>query len=115
MMAENTLALGRLDICLNVKDAKRSVDFYKALGFEQVEGDVERGYAILVNSESRIALYQGEISCNMLNFRGGDVFALAAELKKRGLALLSDAEVEKDGTAGAMLKDPDGNMIYLNT
>jgi hypothetical protein len=60
-------------------------------------------------------LYAGHIDSNLLNFRGGDVFAIAAELKKRGLEFSQDAYREADGSMGAIMKDPDGNVIYFNT
>ena len=44
-----------------------------------------------------------------------DVFALAEELQRRGLALASGPEVEGDGSDGATLRDPDGVLVYLNT
>jgi len=50
-----------------------------------------------------------------MNFRGGDVFKLTAELKARGLKITEGPLTEEDGSAGAILHDPDGNEIYLNT
>jgi hypothetical protein len=51
----------------------------------------------------------------MLNFRDADVFAVAGELKRRGIQMKSDAARESDGSVGATFEDPDGNLIYLNT
>jgi hypothetical protein len=85
------------------------------LGFKVVEDHGDDGYAVMICNGFRLALYQGHIAANMLNFRGGDVAALAAELKRRGLSLAREAETERDGSVGATLIDPDGNVIYLNT
>src|SRR4051812_20767477 len=101
-MTTNELSLGKLDVCLNVKDINKSLAFYEELGFRKENGDAAQGYMIVVNGNARLGLFQGHISRNMLNFRGEDVFALAAELKKRGIKLKTDAEREKDGSVGAM-------------
>jgi len=51
----------------------------------------------------------------MLNFRGGDVMQNVEALTEKGLEFDSGPTLEKDGSAGAMITDPDGNTIYLNT
>jgi len=114
-MAEEKLNLGRFFLCLNVRDLEKSLAFYNALGLTQVGGTVEEGWAMLGYRNLCLGLYQGHLGQNLLNFRGGDVFALAEELKRRGFTLKQGAEVEPDGSAGAWLDDPDGNVIYFNT
>ena len=42
----------------------------------------------------------------MLNFRGGDVLALAAELQALGIEMETGPEVEPDGTRGTVFRDP---------
>ncbi|MDQ3023800.1 MAG: VOC family protein [bacterium] len=107
--------LGNFELCLNVKELRRSLEFYETLGFKRTGGTVADGWAIIETGNCRIGLYEGHIESNLINFRGGDVFALAAELKKRGLAFSQDAYREPDGSAGAILPDPDGNVVYFNT
>ncbi len=107
--------LGRCDVCLNVADVRRSLEFYQAMGFRQVGGKLSENWAVLACADFRLGLYQGHIDGNMLNFRGGDVFRIAAFLKEQGLTLKSDARIEADGSAGATIEDPDGNVIYFNT
>ena len=111
--------LGRFELCLPVKDLARSIAFYETLGFERVGGVPEKGWAILAHGPQgrrcRIGLYQGMIPYDVLNFRGGDVFAIAKDLEARGLRLKTGPMIEQDGSAGATLLDPDGNEIYLNT
>ena len=109
------IRLGCLHVCLDVKDVARSVAFYETLGFERTGGEMSEGWAILCHEGATLGLYQGHIGGNLLNFRGGDVFALHRELTRRGLAFETDAHVEGDGSDGAVLRDPDGNEIYLNT
>ena len=107
--------LGRFELCLKVKDLQRSIDFYSKLGFRLVSSNLSSGWATLEYSNLVIALYQGHIDQNLLNFRGGDVFTIAAQIKQKGLKFKSDATIEEDGSAGAIIEDPDGNVIYFNT
>jgi len=107
--------LGRFELSLNVADLERSVKFYERLGFTAAGGDPTEGWRVMTHGNCRLGLYQGHLAADTLTFRGGDVFALARELEGRGLTLESGPEVEIDGSAGAVLRDPDGNSIYLNT
>jgi hypothetical protein len=91
------------------------LDFYQKLGFEIVGGDKARGWVMLEHGNLILGLFHGHLPGNVLNFRGGDIHALAEELKRRGIQLTDDARVEADGSAGAWLSDPDDNLIYLNS
>ncbi|MEE8640999.1 MAG: VOC family protein [bacterium] len=113
-MAEK-INMGKFFLCLKVRDVKRSLAFYRKMGLTQVGGTVEEGWAMLGYHNLCLGLYQGHIEQNLLNFRGGDVFAIAGELKARGFKLKKEAEREADGSDGAWLEDPDGNLIYFNT
>jgi lactoylglutathione lyase len=106
---------GGLVLCLNVKDLEASCAFYAKLGFEQFGGEKGNGWAIINDGENELHLFQGHVRSNTLNFRGGDVFAIAESLKEQGLTMESDATKESDGSDGARIKDPDGNAIYFNT
>ena len=107
--------LGWFELCLNVAELAASVDFYERLGLELVGGAPDEGWAVLQQGNLRLALYEGHIERNLLNFRGAEVFALTETLEARGLRLSRPAEHESDGSAAAELIDPDGNVIYLNT
>ncbi|MEA3310725.1 MAG: VOC family protein [candidate division WOR-3 bacterium] len=109
------LTLGRFELCLRVADINKSLEFYKKLGFKEIDGKIEEGWLIIKNSNCILGLYQGHISKNTLNFRGGDVFAIADVLKSQGLTMEVDAHTESDGSDGAEILDPDGNLIYFNT
>lgn len=115
MKEEGQIKLGWCELCLNVADLERSIDFYEKLGFSEVEVDLDEGWAVLEHANLLLALYKGHIKENMINFRGGDVSKVARQLKARGLSLSEDAHVEEDGSTGATIKDPDGNVIYFNT
>lgn len=107
--------LGWFELCLNVADLAASMDFYERLGLELVGGEPEQGWAVMQQGNLRLALYEGHIERNLLNFRGAEIFGLAETLQARGLRLSKPAERESDGSAAAELIDPDGNVIYLNT
>jgi hypothetical protein len=62
----------------------------------------------LKNENCTISLYKDDIKANLLNFRGGNVEEIASVLGIK-------PEVEPDGSVGAWITDPDGNMIYFNT
>jgi catechol 2,3-dioxygenase-like lactoylglutathione lyase family enzyme len=114
-MEDRNTELGEFVLCLNVKDLGQALEFYRRLGLKQVGGVPDEGWVILGHSNLKLGLFEGHIEKNLLNFRGGDVFALTRELEGRGLKILRGPEREADGSAGAWLADPDGNLIYFNT
>jgi len=107
--------LGWCDVCLNCKDVSASRDFYAMLGFRVVEGKIEEGWQVMTNDDLRLGLYHGHIPEAMLNFRGGDVFAIAEALQAKGLTFEKGPLLERDKSAAAILRDPDGNAIFFNT
>lgn len=107
--------LGWLDVCLNVEDLAASRAFYEKLGFQVVEGDADQGYWVVANGGARIGLYKGHITEVVLNFRGGDVMANAEVLSKMGLEFESGPTAVDGGGGSATLRDPDGNVIFLDT
>lgn len=110
--------LGWLDICLRVESVVASREFYAGLGFERVEGEDSEGWAVVVNGNARIGLYEpkhmGE-SAFSLNFRGGDVMANAAVLISKGYTFSKEPKPYSGGGGSATLLDPDGHTIYLDT
>ena len=72
-------------------------------------------WAMLQHNNMVVQLFEGHIERNLINFRGGDIEAIVAEGKERGLDFSVEAEVEADGSWRAEIVDPDGNVIYFNT
>jgi lactoylglutathione lyase len=107
--------LGALDVCLNVKDLRASIEFYERLGFREVEGEPAKGWSVHARDRVRIGLFHGFIPKNTLNFRGGDIGKIVEGLKRRGLKPYDIRLLGKDGTGNAMLKDPDGNPIFFDS
>ncbi|HOR46449.1 MAG TPA: VOC family protein [Caldisericia bacterium] len=112
-MEENFL--GEFELSLKVNDLVRSMDFYHKLGFERVDGEPAKGWAVLRCGDLRLGLYQGHLETNLMSFLGGNVKSIAQDLKSKKIEMFSDATQEKDGSMGAKLVDPDGNIIYFNS
>lgn len=107
--------LGEFELSLNVANLKRSLEFYQRLGFTRRGGNEQQGWVLLEGSGLRLGLYQGHLASNLFSFFHPDVNRLAVELSERGAQFASGPELEADGTLGATLRDPDGNVLYLNS
>jgi lactoylglutathione lyase len=108
--------LGWLDVCLRVANVQRSRAFYEGLGFRRVEGEDDEGWAVVVNGNARIGLFEASFmnDAYSLNFRGGNMQANVSELKNRGYGFESEPVVKPDGSGSARLRDPDGNLVFLD-
>jgi catechol 2,3-dioxygenase-like lactoylglutathione lyase family enzyme len=108
--------LGKLDICLRIEDVETSMRFYQGLGFEVVEGNASDGWAVLTNDQVRIGLFQPQFMSTefSLNFRGANISKLIQELQCQGYSL-EGVKTKIDGTGSAILRDPDGHMIFFDT
>ncbi len=107
--------LGEYNLCLDVRDLEASMLFYGRLGFEVMEDHREDRWAVMRHANLVVALYQGHLERNLLNFRGGDVAAIHEAAVAEGLEFVADAHEEHDGSWSAELVDPDGNHLYFNT
>ena len=107
--------LGEYHACLNVKDLTRSIGFYLKLNFRVINDQREENWAVLQHNNMILSLFQGHIDENLINFRGGDVETIFKEAIEHGLEFTKPAHVESDGSWGAEIRDPDGNLIYFNT
>jgi catechol 2,3-dioxygenase-like lactoylglutathione lyase family enzyme len=109
--------LGWCDVCLLVASAKRSREFYEKLGFHQVEGDDEQGWAVVANDVVRLGLYERRHMGNealSLNFRGGDVPAIARSLQEAEIAMESGPTQSRLGGWSANVRDPDGYLLFFD-
>ena len=122
----DSMQLGNFCVCLAVKDLGVSHAFYEKLGFTQVSGDAAQGWVVLKNGAARVGLFQGMLDANTLSFNPGwtadaeplaqfeDVRELQARLQERGVALDVTADPASTGPAYFILKDPDGNPIFVD-
>jgi len=120
------MKLGCFSVSLAVKDIKASFAFYENLGFTKFHGDMEQGWLILSNGETKIGLFQGMFEKNMMTFNPGwdgnaqavedytDVRDIQKNLKAAGVELASEADETTSGPASFMVMDPDGNPILID-
>ena len=120
------MKLGAFSISLSVKDLNTSKVFYEKLGFSVLAGEMEKNYLILKNENSLIGLFQGMFEGNIMTFNPGwdengknidafdDVRKIQEHLKSSGITLDTEADTNTSGPANFMLKDPDGNVIYID-
>ena len=118
--------LGNFSVSLAVKDIAASRAFYEKLGFTVFMGDQAKRYLIMKNGEHNIGLFQGMFDKNVLTFNPGwdsnarplpeftDVRELQRQLKKSGVAMMSEADESTTGPAAFMVADPDGNIILVD-
>jgi len=126
------LDLGWLVTCLPAKDFQASTEFYKKVGFIAVGGQPEHGWIVMGAGRCEINPMK-DLPGVWLNFRGGDIDKLRAELKSRGFTVRDGGHFEPDkwpdelwhtaegaalpaaGSGDFYIDDPDGNVIYFDT
>ncbi|HEY1743382.1 MAG TPA: VOC family protein [Granulicella sp.] len=109
----SSTTLGRFELALKVADVNVSLAFYRKLGFQWAGGDTKDGIVVVQNGACRIALFQGYLAENLLNFVGGDVSTIAGQLQAAGVEFTKPPFTDATGKTTALLRDPDGNAIYL--
>ena len=122
----NAMKLGAFSISLSVKDLARSKEFYESLGFGVLGGSMEQNYLIMKNGNALVGLFHGMFEGHILTFNPGwdeeakevnpfdDVREIQKELKAEGIVLDSEADESSSGPASLVLKDPDGNLIFID-
>jgi catechol 2,3-dioxygenase-like lactoylglutathione lyase family enzyme len=120
------MKLGAFSVSLAVKDIQSSLRFYETLGFSIFHGDVEQGWLILKNEDTKIGLFQGMFDKNMLTFNPGwssdaealsdfkDVRDIQSSVKAAGYDLTTEVDVETSGPASFVVIDPDGNPVLID-
>ena len=120
------MKLGAFSISLAVKDITVSKSFYENLGFIQFAGGLEKKYLIMKNGDALVGLFQDMFEGNILTFNPGwdqnaatletfdDVREIQRQLRSKNIDQLSFADETTTGPSSLMLKDPDGNVIYID-
>lgn len=115
--------LGQFSISLAVKNMDTSLDFYKKLGFEIIDGGhMNKGFPDSENSSWRIlksdsvvvGLFHGMFENNIMTFNPKDVRSIQKELKKNNIALIKEADETTSGPEHIIMADPDGNQILID-
>ncbi len=117
---------GNFSLSLNVKDIKKSKEFYEALGFTVFHGVESEGWLIMKGSDCNIGLFQGMFEKNLLTFNPGwdanantidsfdDVREIQKKLKENGIEIEKEIDENSSGPANFMITDPDGNPILFD-
>ena len=105
--------LGEFHFGMTVKDIYKSIEFYSSLGFVHLDGDPSNGFCTMKYNNLILTFYQGFFEGNMLNFRAGDVRAIAMHAFENGLKVQRDLEETKENALSIGLSDPDGNSVYF--
>ena len=120
------MSIGAFSLSLAVKDIKLSFEFYQKLGFSKFHGDIEQGWLILSDGETKIGLFQNMFEKNMLTFNPGwssdaqplenftDVREIQKKMKSSGVNCVTEADETTSGPASFMIHDPDGNPILID-
>lgn len=120
------MKIGAFSISLNVKDLKRSQEFYEKLGFTIFAGNFDQNYLIMKNGDAIVGLFQGMFQNNILTFNPGwdqdcnlvegydDVRAIQKNLKSKGVSFQTEADENTTGPAHFVIIDPDGNTILVD-
>lgn len=120
------MQLGAFSISLNVKDIKKSKEFYEKLGFTKFHGEIEQNWLIMKNGDTVIGLFQGMFDKNILTFNPGwdhsaqklekfdDVRKIQKKLKQDGIKIGEGVDENGNGPGSFMIEDPDGNKILID-
>lgn len=120
------MKLGAFSVSLNVKNINASKIFYENLGFNVLAGDIKTNYLIMKNGNSLIGLFHGMLENNIITFNPGwdengkevelfdDIREIQQHLKDKGIKLESEIKTNTSGPASIIVKDPDGNVIYID-
>jgi lactoylglutathione lyase len=120
------MSIGAFSVSLTVKDIKASKDFYEKLGFKPFGGDISQNWIIMKNDDCTIGLFQGMFEKNILTFNPGwndeceeinpfkDVRQLQEELRKKGISIVNEVDINSKGPGEFIIEDPDGNPILVD-
>lgn len=118
---EEKPTIGFFELCFDVEDLEKSLEFYEKLGFKVVKGAIEYGTCGISNGDIQFTLFtenyiEQEFGVKFIfNFRGGNVEENFKRLKNQGVVFEKNPTTWEDGSIDAKLRDPDGNLIYLDT
>ncbi len=114
--AEGKARLGRFVLQLRVKDLGASRAFYERLGLSARKELPELGYVEMGNGMPvpfTIGLNGKSAPSDVLYFECEDLESIAASVKAEGLVFEMPPKAHPDGATMAMLRDPEGNVIFF--
>jgi catechol 2,3-dioxygenase-like lactoylglutathione lyase family enzyme len=118
------LLLGLRHVALNVRDVRKSVNFYCSVLGMHVEWEPDADNVYLSSGSDNLAIHKlrgdqqpGTIqNVHHIGFivaRPEDVDAMAARVQECGVALVQPVKTHRDGARSFYFKDPDGILIQL--
>ena len=113
------MTIGLFELSLVVQDIQRSMRFYSGLGFRPVSGGIEERRLTMHNRDCRICLYQGHLDpaeTQLIFWQGKVATTFKACVQAGGVPeprFENGPMVDEAGHQAGMLRDPDGQLIYL--
>jgi len=118
------LILGLRHVALNVRDVRRSVEFYRDVLGMQVEWEPDPDNVYLTSGSDNLAIHKlpdgavpGAVqSVHHIGFivrKIDDVDAVAARVEGLGIALVYPLKTHRDGARSFYFRDPDGLLIQV--
>jgi catechol 2,3-dioxygenase-like lactoylglutathione lyase family enzyme len=118
------LILGLRHVALNVRDVRRSVEFYRNVLGMEVEWEPDPDNVYLTSGSDNLAIHKlpegaepGAVqSVHHIGFivkTMADVDALAARVEEHGISLVHPLKTHRDGARSFYFKDPDGVLIQV--
>lgn len=118
------LLLGLRHVALNVRDVRRSVDFYRDVLGMQVEWEPDPDNVYLTSGSDNLALHrlpegaepsavQNVHHIGFIVAKLEDVDAVAAQVQDRGIEFVHPLKTHRDGARSFYFRDPDGVLIQV--
>ena len=118
------LLLGLRHVALNVRDVRRSVDFYREVLGMQVEWEPDPDNVYLTSGSDNLAIHklpegaqpsaiQNVHHIGFIVARLEDVDAVATQVEGRGIGLEHPLKTHRDGARSFYFRDPDGVLVQV--
>jgi catechol 2,3-dioxygenase-like lactoylglutathione lyase family enzyme len=119
-----TMFLGLRHVALNVRNVRRSLDFYSNVLGMKLEWMPDEQNAYLTSGHDNLALHElpaasQTLAVQMVHHIGfvvrgpEDVDAWADRVRSHGIALAAEPKTHRDGARSFYFYDPDGLLIQL--
>ena len=116
--------LGLRHVALNVKDVRRSVDFYSKVFLMQIEWKPDEDNVYLTSGQDNLAIHKlpqgsepGPLqTVHHIGFvvrRPENVDEWAERIRSLGIPLAQEPKTHRDGARSIYFQDPDGLLIQL--